>query len=203
MIVCYYKEVANTGDREEIKVKISQLPTSIAQKALEYTDARQQLLFVAGRLLLAKALEDTRFSLADVSVSDTGRPYINNEIDLNISHAGEVVVCAISNDGRVGVDVEEVKEVDREVYRNLFSREDWYRMADNNDFFKIWVRKEALLKCIGNITIADLSDVSVSAGEIMFNGAKYFFKDIFFADGYKAAICCDHEIDEVKLIRVV
>lgn len=203
MIVCYYKEVANTGDREEIKVKISQLPTIIAQKALEYTDARQQQLFVEGRLLMAKALGDTRFSLDEVLVSDTGRPYINNEIDLNISHAGKVVVCAISNDGRVGVDVEKINETDREAYRNLFSREDWYGMADIDFFFKIWTRKEALLKCMGDITIADLDNVSVSAGEVMFNGTKYFFKDLFIAEGYKAAICCNHEIEEVKLVRVV
>lgn len=81
-----------------------------------WQDAQRCLL---GKALLIEGLVDLGLSphlVQDLKKSPDGRPYVTNtqenNLDFNIAHAGKYVLCAVSTECRIGVDIEEIKPVD-------------------------------------------------------------------------------------------
>lgn len=91
--------------------------------------------------------------------TDTGRPYLANpgswKGDFNLSHSGEWLVLALTDRGRVGVDVQQIRDVDLGVARICFTPEERKALALvpgdelRTLFFRIWTLKEALAKATG------------------------------------------------------
>jgi 4'-phosphopantetheinyl transferase len=94
-----------------------------------------------------------------VSRTDTGKPVIAEGIHFNVSHSGDLILLALSEQRAVGVDVERRREVPR--VRALTAR--WLSEAERVDvarllaagasdseaFLRIWSLKEARLKALG------------------------------------------------------
>ncbi len=93
-----------------------------------------------------------------------GKPYVTpadskQKIEFNVSHSGNCVMIAWSKSGPVGVDVEAAKPTLyaslREMATTAFSPAEFavWRAVKNEDalatFYRIWVRKEAILKANG------------------------------------------------------
>ncbi len=87
-----------------------------------------------------------------------GRPYAQGlypGLDFNISHAGSYVVCGIG-DGRVGIDVEQIRDKDvAALARHVFSEEErreWEQLAGEEkirEFYRVWTVKESYVKYLG------------------------------------------------------
>lgn len=84
--------------------------------------------------------------------SKKGRPQIQlPDVDCNWSHSGELLAMAWSSQHRVGIDIEQVRprpQWQRVAERFLLPGE-CAQLTDEDDFLRLWVRKEALLKAIG------------------------------------------------------
>ncbi len=81
-----------------------------------------------------------------------GKPYIKGyeDFNYNVSHSGCMVVVAVSNNF-VGVDVEEIRQVDMKVADRCFTeKEKQYSKINEQNFFKVWTRKEAYIKRKGD-----------------------------------------------------
>lgn len=134
--------------------------------------------YVVTRSLVRVVLSDRLgMSARDIRVSrtDTGKPVIAEGIHFNVSHSGDLILLALSEQRDVGVDVERrrpVQRVDALVERWLTAteREDLERLArdgaDASDaFLRIWSLKEARLKALGvgisGATRAELHKVDV------------------------------------------
>ena len=122
---------------------------------------------LASTLLIKKAIKDT-LGLTENSFqikrTKMNRPYIEtNEkinIDFNISHSNEWVVCAIALIGKIGIDIEEIVPIDINIAKEFLSNEEWkylsiYQGEKVKLFYKFWTLKESLLKAVG-IGINDL-----------------------------------------------
>ena len=141
---------------------------------------------VAGEMLARKAIaewchvseEDIKFGL-----SEYGKPFaIGLDVEFNISHSGDLVVCAVDNKP-VGIDIERIRPMDLNLIQPIcMEKEIEYILVDNlrenifckitNDsvlsrFFEAWTLKEAYGKLMGTgITkryvgnISDLCNVS-------------------------------------------
>jgi len=77
-------------------------------------------------------------------------------LDFNVSHAGEHGLIALSRAGRVGIDLEPVRELDVVALTELVCTPDeaaqLARLAEadrNSAFLRLWVQKEAALKAVG------------------------------------------------------
>lgn len=86
-----------------------------------------------------------------------GKPVFSEhpEIHFNLSHAGDYVVCVVSQ-WEVGVDIEGNREVRASIENRFFSCEEcrWVQAADseklhNERFFRLWTLKEAYSKLTG------------------------------------------------------
>jgi 4'-phosphopantetheinyl transferase len=81
-----------------------------------------------------------------------GKPYILDcpHIDFSISHSGKYIILGIALNKKIGVDIELLNQkINLEIKSMIFS--DFESKLINNyyDFFVIWSKKEAYLKCLG------------------------------------------------------
>ena len=112
---------------------------------------------------LVRAVLSERLSIAPrsilVSRTDTGKPVITEGIHFNVSHSGDLILLAVSEERAVGVDIERKRDVQR--VDALMNR--WLSPAERAEFaalcergatpseafLRIWSLKEARLKALG------------------------------------------------------
>ncbi|HUX21314.1 MAG TPA: 4'-phosphopantetheinyl transferase superfamily protein [Spirochaetia bacterium] len=130
-----------------------ELPESVRA----YHKPVDRLRFSAGRALLRCGLRGiTGKTDFEVELDKYGRPFLKGhpEIDFNIAHSGDWVLCLIGRDRRVGVDVEFVGQIFEEVLDRLSTTEIEYVDSHNGmdrieAFYRVWTAKEAYLKASG------------------------------------------------------
>lgn len=85
---------------------------------------------------------------------ENGKPYLaeHPDVHFNVSHSGELIVCAIGRK-KVGIDVEKVREFNENLIFKVCNREERERILNsvdtNAEFCKVWTKKEAYLKYLG------------------------------------------------------
>lgn len=132
--------------------------------------------------------------------SDEGKPYVKDcPIHFNISHSGDYVVCAFSEQP-VGIDIEQIKEVDLSIAKRFFCQceyEDLFAQDNSNRlnyFFSLWTLKESYIKWLGSGMSTPLNSFffKIDGNSIFMTDtcrkAAPFFKQIPI-DGYKLSIC--------------
>lgn len=149
----------------------------------------------------------------EIYKDELGKPYIkDSKVHYNISHSGEFVVCAFSEQ-EVGIDIEQIKDIDLRVARRYFCEsecKDLFTkaiMEQQDYFFTLWALKESYMKWSGRgMSIAldsfcfRISDDGVSVTDINSEITPYF-KQIPF-DGYKIALCSMIENFEVAMEEI-
>jgi len=123
-----------------------------------------QAQFALARLLAAAALENTFGCEARqwlIAYGEKGRPRLencpNDTLDISISHTNGMVAFAFTQQGLIGVDVEDQeRNADIELLaREVFSPSESARFhtlssaARKDYFFKCWTLKEAYTKALG------------------------------------------------------
>jgi len=156
-----------------------------------------------GELILRHVL-NKQFSIKNEDVEilkgNAGKPYVKGfPIYFNISHAGDYVVCAFSEQ-EVGIDIEQVKQVDLDIAKryfcqseceDLFAKEASHRLEY---FFSLWTLKESYMKWLGDgMSIAldsfffKIKDEDISVVDVN-RKTSPFFKQLTI-DDYKLSIC--------------
>ena len=98
-----------------------------------------------------------------------GKPSLPGGPSFNLSHSGERMLFGVMAEGRLGVDVEEVRhvrEMEALATKKFAPDEVRYLLAtppeDRREaFFRIWTRKEALLKALGQALSVALDSFSI------------------------------------------
>lgn len=113
----------------------------------------------------------------EIVQSNNGKPYaVNFNIEFNVSHCEEIVVCAINNTP-VGIDIERIRPISPKVAKKFFTiAEQEYILGKTpcaedydtefNDvqlkrFFECWTAKEAYLKYTGEGLTDNLSALEI------------------------------------------
>lgn len=149
-----------------------ELPADVLAQALSDDELRQagrmlqparKEAFIAGRALLREVLaahggaEPAELAFG---YSAYGKPHVTwpqrlRRLEFNVAHARGSVLIVVSDRGRVGVDVEDVRhdlpfeQMARQVFTDaelaILERSDF----SPSSFFRLWTRREALLKGMG------------------------------------------------------
>ncbi len=119
---------------------------------------------------------------------DGGKPFLNEypDIDFNISHTKGMIVCGITDKGKIGVDIEHLRKVHKGVSAKVFHCDeiayiDLSSDDSENRFFEIWTKKEAYTKYLGTGLRNNITDINTLSGEHL---NKLHFKkieDFFFS----------------------
>lgn len=135
-----------------------------------------------------------RYKLSDLKFTNFHKPYFDDSIDFNISHAGEYVLCGISLTNKIGVDVEEIKSIPLDDFTNNFSEKEWEEILqrdDFNGFYKHWTQKEAFLKAIGMGLNIPLKEAEIRDNKITWENKEWFLQEIKLDKGYISHISTD------------
>lgn len=94
-----------------------------------------------------------------------GKPYFTNQnIFFNVSHCKGMVACVVSDKRQVGIDVENVRAVRKNVVERIFSTDEKDALSKCEDeeqfFFQVWTYKESLVKMTGEGLTKELNQVS-------------------------------------------
>lgn len=127
---------------------------------------RKKREFLISRIMLRRILSHyCHMDINDIcfSYNKYGKPYLNEEFNknlkepiyFNLSHAGKVIVCAITKKYEVGVDVESIDRDILNIAQAFYSEDDiaylnqMPKAIQNKVACRIWTLKEAYVKAKG------------------------------------------------------
>lgn len=141
-------------------------------------------------------------------IEEKGKPYfaglfVDHNLQFNISHSGDIVICAIGKTD-IGIDIEEVGKEQKGIADNFYTESERTFCKENEKgFYKIWTRKESYLKALGK-GIAELRNVPsmVVESELVNEVRGYEFQELDIKKRYEAVLCSLKKKDELILMEV-
>ena len=98
--------------------------------------------------LLERALIKRKIR-GEIICGKNGKPYLSGgEIFFNLSHSGNLSVCAVS-DKEIGVDCEKVAPKKERVFQQVFNDLEREKAKTDKAFTEIWTQKESVVKYYG------------------------------------------------------
>lgn len=136
-----------------------------------------------------------------------GKPMLKNGagFDFNVSHSGEWIACVFDNKS-VGVDIEEVTDIDLAISQNYFHPLEHQDIIDSKNaterFFDYWTLKESYIKFntkglshslkAFRINWNNDSEINIIEGEDVMKNT--YLKQYDIAKNYKMAVCSEKNI---------
>ena len=107
----------------------------------------------------------------NLKAAENGKPYLEGGREFNISHSGDLVVCAVGENS-VGVDTERISRMKASVFNRIASplEKECAAALQGGELLEyyctVWIKKESLLKLSGEGIRKELAGVCTeSAGE--------------------------------------
>ena len=157
-----------------LKNNLTSQEISIANK---FKFEKDKLRYIIARSFLRKILSNILgINPLDIIISTNkfGKPALDHKkysnIKFNLSHSGEIIIYAVSLSNEVGIDIEILDSTINhlEIAKNYFSSKETLFLENSNNqfemterFFRVWTRKEALLKAVGTGLLPELKQIDV------------------------------------------
>ena len=157
---------------------------------------KSKLASIGAELALIQAVKDN-ISGAEIPLRcgymPGGKPYLLEYPDFfyNISHSGDYAVCAAA-DSPIGVDIQKLRKPDMRIAERRFTEDEYNYICKDEDrnFFRIWTRKESILKADGAGITIPLNSFSVMEDTVILNNREYRFTEAEPPEeGYALCIC--------------
>jgi 4'-phosphopantetheinyl transferase len=184
----------------------SLLPEGLRKSAIRFRHWQDRQTSLFGKFLLICALQNMGVDadLSQMKYTANSRPFFNDTVDFNISHSGTSVICAISDQVKLGIDIEEPAEIDiRDFERQWCAQErQQIALAENThaEFYRMWTRKEAVLKAAGVGLSVPLQHINVTDDVVCVDGEKWFLSAIAVSDATIAHLATSRMIPGEELL---
>lgn len=188
---------------------LSVLPPDLQEKNSRYIRWQNRHAHLYGRLLLKEALK--KYGIEKdiwnyVAYNSYDRPYLTlHEYDFNISHSGGFVTCAIGRNVRLGIDIEESKNINFKNFQTVMSPRQWDEINNAHyplkEFFKYWTIKESVIKADGRGFSIPLDILEVNDNIVKYDDTSWFVQELDINDDYCAAFATN-QISEFKIHEI-
>jgi 4'-phosphopantetheinyl transferase len=186
----------------------------IPERRVDFITQRGFLRTILSKYLVHKPGEIT------ISISEDGKPFlVEGNINFNLSHSEDLMICGITSGARIGVDIQHiypVENLDRIIPKILTPAEikliENSPQKDKNELFlTIWTAKEAFLKALGsgfnspvyNINISSIKENTLTLGiDDPRYGSKWNIQELAIEPGYKAVLAIEGSDIEIKIISI-
>jgi 4'-phosphopantetheinyl transferase len=206
--ICY-AEFPEPMEDSKFKLYLEQLPAVIKNHILKYRKWQDQYTALFGKLLVVRGFRDLgiQVHLSDLKYNPYGKPYFENQSEFNLTHSGTLVACAMVDQGKIGLDVEEIEDEDYRLFKESFTSEEWMTIEKADDplrqFYTTWTIKEAATKAVGmglsqplkSILIIDSSSISIG-------WENWYYRKVDCSSQYIMHIASDRPIEQVDLIKI-
>jgi len=149
------------------------------------------------------------------SYGEFGKPYLVDfpDFHFSISHSGAYAVCAVSEDGEVGVDIQKVKSAPMNLAKRFFAQSEYQKLTllpegveQDKQFAMLWTMKESYLKFTGKGMQVELSSFSVEedSGKIISRLGSTLAYSVLLEPfpGYIICVCHGNNKENFKLINL-
>jgi len=146
---------------------LSKLPLFLQTKINKINHTQTKKTAILSKIALQTILNN---NLEDLKYTEFSRPYLKNQPDFNLSHSENYLVCAITKYGKIGIDIEELKEINfQNLSKRFFNSNEQQFIKNKKEFFDIWTRKEAVLKAQGCGLRIELKQLDTTRNPIKLN----------------------------------
>jgi len=186
-----------------------QFPDAMGKKIMRYRkwEDRHRALF--GKVMLRRGLDEhglKDFDLKYLRYNKLQKPELPGKVQFNISHAGNVVLCAFNTDGLIGVDVEIIQPVLLEDFEFIFDTDTFRQLRQARDqegaFFEAWTIREAILKAEGSGLTEDAKKIVLKDEIARFKDQEWFIKPFPVPKQHIAHLATNAPVGTLKLIEV-
>ena len=151
---------------------------------------------MGGRLLEYAVSRLYRIGVPELlrSKGEHGKPYfcVPPEIRVNISHSGNLVMCAVS-DFEIGIDVQKCMNTDR-IAKKIMSPDEYEKYLTSpgreDFFFRVWVMKESYVKWTGDGITRELSCLPMDGWHQFLNVDHSFASCVWAAIPLEVVVTC-------------
>jgi 4'-phosphopantetheinyl transferase len=167
---------------------------------------------IAGRYLLWQLLvQNGHLNFADFELDKTreGKIFFLHKIQkFNISHSGDFVVCALSNEFEMGLDIEQILPVPLVDFKNIMSEIEWKEITSVEGltaFYRLWTMKEAVCKAEGIGLINELNNLNPGNEGCFFPHSNTFWHlhEIQVPHGYSCHLAVQKKMTNLDLKKVI
>lgn len=205
MIHLYYTQFTAPLHESIWNVLIAPLPDETKQKIYRYKRWQDQTACLLGKQLLLTALQSHGFEdncLNQLQYTQYGRPFLDWQGDFNLSHSGNFVVSAISDCSRVGVDVEQKRDIVLNDFQRYMTTNEWKAIHQSNNpsdiFFDFWTAKESAIKADGRGLSAPLDEVRLKHNSATLSDVTWRLERIQLDPCHPCCLATDKE-DKIEI----
>ena len=171
----WHTTVTTTPAQENVLLALLSPEETARAERFRFPVHRQRFIAARGylRQLLSAYLKQPAESII-FSYSHRGKPYLPDQrLQFNVSHSHDMAVYAFTLDQPVGIDIEKVKaDYDDGVAERFFSPQEYADLTALPEeqralcFYRIWARKEAMIKVSGEGFAFALSSFTVPTDNV-------------------------------------
>jgi len=172
----------------------------------KWEDRHRALL---GKVMLRRGLDEhglKDFDLKNLIYNKLQKPQLPGKVQFNISHAGNVVICAFNTDGVIGVDIEIIQPITLEDFEFIFDTDTFRQLRQARDqegaFFEAWTIREAVLKAEGSGITEDAKKIIYQDEVAKFKDQEWFIKPFPVPKKHIAHIATKAPVGTLKLVKV-
>lgn len=207
MIHVLYTSINVENHKKIIDHYLPDFSAEYQDKIKRYRRWQDAQLSLLGRILLVKGLEQINYGFDESNLNYTSfnKPYLeNNAIHFNISHSGELVVCALTKIGAIGIDIEKINGTKISDFKSQMTVNEWKLINEstnaNLSFFQYWTQKEAVIKTHGKGLSIPLKSFEVTKNKTIIESELYFLKELKINDDYCCHLALKENIDTIEII---
>lgn len=165
---------------------LSLLPVELRERNERFIRWRDRHSHLIGKLLLIEAFKlhgIEKDIWQKIEYNTYKRPCLTiDNFDFNISHSGDYVVCAIGENTRLGIDIEQHKKTDIHNFRKVMTLEQW-EVINNaeypiEEFYRFWTIKESVIKADGRGFVIPLDKLEVFNNTVFYEDKTWFIKEL-------------------------
>ena len=196
-LLLYTTEYRNQLSPEYLHSLVDKLPPTIQRKALQYRRWQDSYGCIFGNYLLRIGLKKMKSptNLSELQYSPERKPFFHGGPHFNISHSANRVVCLLSNERKVGIDIEYIADdISLDDFQMQFTHAEWSAIhsadAPKEKFYQFWTAKESVIKADGRGLGIPLQELDVSKDQtILLDGNAWSLTSLSHFDGYACHFC--------------
>lgn len=160
------------------------IPREVQEKISRFRQWRDQQAGLLGKLLLLEGFKRWGYDLDlnAIFFDSYHRPFTHLPLDFNIAHAGKYVLAAFNPQGRIGIDVENIRPIYLADFQSVFTAQEIQAIQQHPDgrrhFFSIWTRKEAVIKAEGRGLSNQLHLISTLENPVVIENSSWFVQEV-------------------------
>jgi 4'-phosphopantetheinyl transferase len=112
-----------------------------------------------------------------------------------------MVVCALTKNGRIGIDIEKLRPLSIHSFNKYLSARERLDSGGGSDaFIDLWTCKEAVLKGCGDCHLGQLKDVTISGDAARIGTRHFYLRRLELLHGYKTCLATSAQQSNIELL---